>query len=459
MTSQRAFPITGVLLLLTMASCGDGVEPVAIAVRVDTSSVAPNPHNVISAVVTGLGLGDSARVLYRATGADADSATAFVAFGGDSIRVPVLGLLPQTTYDLRLVAYDGLDSAVGLPLAFTTGTLPVGLPSYVAGGGNPASGYVVFSAGLYGLVIDNTGRVVWYRAFPPNGPGLNFMAEPTGVYVGRPSAAGFLVVDALGDSVRVVACGNGRPTRFHDLLLVPDGSAWLLCDDTRTVDLSAFGGSSTATVTGSVVQHVGADGAALFDWTPFDHFAYDDTDTTSLLGPNVNWTHGNSLDLDTDGHVLVAFRSLNEVTKINTQTGAVVWRMGGRRNQFAFTGSPEPGFDRQHNVRVAGPGRFIILDNTGGPSSRYERYRVDTGAMTAELEQSYASASGVQTLIGGSVQVAGADRWLVSFGTQGRVEEFDGTGSLLWEIVGNPGYVFRAQRISSLYAPGVGAQR
>ena len=46
-------------------------------------------------------------------------------------------------------------------------------------GPDPSPGFVVFGAGPYGLAIDNTGRVVWYHRFP-NGPGLNFEAEPTG---------------------------------------------------------------------------------------------------------------------------------------------------------------------------------------------------------------------------------------------------------------------------------------
>lgn len=47
----------------------------------------------------------------------------------------------------------------------------------------------------------------------------------------------------------------------------------------------------------------------------------------------------------------------------------------------------------------------------------------------------------------------------MSFGTAGRVEEYDATGRVVWRIEGNAGYVFRAQRIRSLYAPGVGTAR
>jgi len=65
----------------------------------------------------------------------------------------------------------------------------------------------------------------------------------------------------------------------------------------------------------------------------------------------------------------------------------------------------------------------------------------------------------VVTQIGGSTQPLPGGHTLVSFGTAGRVEEYDAVGSVVWRIEGNAGYVFRAQRIPSLYTPGVGAAR
>jgi hypothetical protein len=65
----------------------------------------------------------------------------------------------------------------------------------------------------------------------------------------------------------------------------------------------------------------------------------------------------------------------------------------------------------------------------------------------------------VRTEIGGSVQPLDDGRTLVSFGTAGRVEEYDAADRVLWHIEGNPGYVFRAQRIRSLYDPGLGDPR
>ena len=110
--------------------------------------------------------------------------------------------------------------------------------------------------------------------------------------------------------------------------------------------------------------------------------------------------HGNALDVDADGNLLVSFRSLGEVTKIAVGSGAVIWRLGGRYNQFVFEGTAMPAFARQHSARATSGGGLLLLDNVGDPAeSRGERYEVDAGQRTARLVGSYGSAPGVVTEI------------------------------------------------------------
>lgn len=410
---------------------------------------------------------DSVRVQFNlAEAAPGDSVTPAVMTIADSAVIPVLGLLPERRYVLRAVAFGPGGTVSGNPIEFTTGALPADLPRYAASGVDPSRGYAVFAAGMYGVVIDNTGRVVWYRRFAGNGPGLSFMAEPNGRYVARPMTPdptdidSWVEIDPLGNSARTLGCALGLQPRPHDLIAETDGSYWLMCDESRTMDLRADGGVAAARVTGTSVQHVSADGALLFRWSPFDHFAITDVAPAERTGPNVNWTHGNALEFDTDGNLIVSFRNLDEITKIHAGTGAVMWRMGGRRNQFTFAGTPLPAFTHQHSARISSPGRLLLLDNVGNPAeSRAERYALDEVARTVRLDHSYGSAPGVVTQIGGSVQTLPGGRTLVSFGTAGRVEEYDETGRVTWRIDGNAGYVFRAQRILSLYSPGVGTAR
>jgi len=458
------------MLLATslFTACHDGASGVTAPARPDitSTSVAPNPSNALSAVVT-VHVRDADSVAVRfwlsGNGSPADSLTPSVPVAGDSALIPVLGLMPARAYTLSPVAYGPGGEALGASLGFTTDTLPSDLPRYTATGADASPGYVAFAAGVFGLIIDNTGRVVWYRRFP-NGVRLNFVAQPNGRFAASPSNSPtdpgrWIEVDPSGSVTREPGCARGLRPRLHDFIGEPDGSYWLLCDETRTMDLRGAGGVASAAVTGTVVQHISESGALLFDWSPFDHFAITDGAPEDRRGASVNWTHGNAFDFDSDGNLIVSFRNLSEVTKIDVRTGQVLWRFGGRRNEFTFVDGPTPSFAGQHSARAYAPGALMLLDNIGDPAqSRAEWYTIDEQARTARLVESHGTP-GVITLIGGSMQSLPGGHTLVSFGTAGRVEEYDATGRVVWHIEGNPGYVFRAQRIRSLYSPGVGLTR
>lgn len=430
------------------------------------SAVAGDTTNVLSAYMTAdVHLADSVTVRF---GLDAalDSTTPAFGVNGDTVRAAILGLQATSRYDARLIAFNRCGISKGGVLPFTTGALPVDLPTYTAAGSAPAPGYVAFGAGKYGLVIDNTGRVVWYHGFP-NGPGLNFQPQPDGRYGARPPTpqggiASWVEVAPDGSIARTLGCAHGLPPRMHDAIAEPDGSYWLLCDETRTIDLSAQGAPSQARVLGTGVQHRAANGDVLFEWSPFDHLEIDLSilDAVDRNAPVINWTHGNALDLDSDGNLVVSFRNLSEVTKIDTHTGAVIWRMGGSRNQMTFENVDMPPFAHQHGLRVTGRGQLELLDNLGDPhASRAERYDVDDVRRTVRLSGSYGSSAGLIAQIGGNTQALSDGHTLVSFGSGGGVEEYDAAGNVVWKLTGNPGYVFRAERIRSLYHPGVGDPR
>ena len=150
----------------------------------------------------------------------------------------------------------------------------------------------------------------------------------------------------------------------------------------------------------------------------------------------------------------------SEITKIDGRTGRVLWRMGGPRNEFAFAGAALPTFSRQHGLRLTGPDRFVLLDNLGdSTASRAERYLFDEAARSVRQVGTYESVPAVTALLGGTTQQLPRGRVLVAYGNGGRVEEYDPAGLVVWRIEGDPGYVFRAQRIQSLYHPGVGSPR
>jgi hypothetical protein len=421
--------------------------------------------NVLAAIVTvDTDSADSLLVRYGIGNAagSLDSVTPAVTWVSSTTVIPLLGLLPEQSYRVQVVAFRGRLHSISTPVALATGPLPDDLPTYEAAGLDPSPGYVIFAAGFYLLAIDNTGRVVWYHRLA-EGPSLNFMAQPNGRYAARPTTADpsdaetWVELDVLGRTTRRLGCAGGMVSRPHDLIARPDGSWWLLCDDARVMDLTRLGGRPSTKVTGTAVQHVGPSGELLFHWTPFSHFQLEDIAASALASAAVNWTHGNALDLATDGTLVVSFRNLSEITGIDTRTGEVRWRLGGGRNQFTLEGSSAPPFASQHGLRLV-EGGVLLLDNLGEPGeSRAERYRLDMARRTATLVVAFQPSDPVLAELGGTTQPLENGHTLVSFGNGGRVEEYDAAGRMVWRINGNPGYVFRAQRIRSLYAPGAEA--
>jgi hypothetical protein len=467
LSGARNAALGAVLAASGCAFAGDGpLEPTACSEpAVSRVAVTTNPTNVVSALVTAK-VRHVDSVVVRFGVYALDSATPAFTPSGDSVLAHILGLYPATAYQAQVVAFNGCGTITSEMLPFATGALPDDLPVYTASGTSPSPGYIVFASGNYGLVIDNTGRVVWYHRFP-NSPGLNFQPQPNGRYAARPpvaagEVASWLEIAPDGTVTRTLGCAHGLQPRMHDLIAQSDGSYWLLCDEVRTLNLSAQGKSPEARVLGTAVQRRSAAGDVLFEWSPFDHLevrlsVLEDGD---LAGPIINWTHGNSLDLDSDGNLLISFRNLSEVTKIDTRTGAVVWRMGGAGNEFTFENVDRPAFARQHGVRAPRAGQLLLLDNLGETrGSRAERYEFDEARHATRLIGTYASTAGLIAQLGGNTQALTDGRVLVSFGNGGAVEEYDAAGTLVWRLEGNPGYIFRAQRIRSLYEPGIGDPR
>ena len=451
---------------LASACTGEPVAPPVLpAPEVTTAAVTPSPTSVLAALATAeVRHADSVAIRFGVVGEALDSMTPSIPASPGLLELPLLGLLAGTEYRLQVVAWGGGVMVAGDTLALVTGPLPADLPLFAAGGPAPSPGYVLFSTGTYGIVMNNAGRVVWYVHFE-DGPSLNFQAQPNGRYVARPATADLAAVvplvemDALGRVTRSLGCAGGLRPRFHDVLVERNGGYWLLCDETREMDLTGIGGVAAAEVTGTVVQHLDPAGTLLFSWSAFDHLELTDLPLEDRAGAAVNWTHGNALDLDAEGNLYLSFRSLSEITKVDTRTGQVVWRLGGLRNAFTLPGGASP-FLRQHGLRLTTGGELVLLDNFGeSDGSRAERYRLDPGTGTATLTGTYSPEPATRAILGGTTQPLPGGGVLVAYGNGGRLEEYDAAGSRVWEVVGNAGYVFRAQRIRSLYHPEDGLAR
>ena len=100
----------------------------------------------------------------------------------------------------------------------------------------------------------------------------------------------------------------------------------------------------------------------------------------------------NSIDVDTDGNILLSSRNTSECTKIDRNTGDIIWRLGGLGSSFTFPNDPLNGPRNQHAFRMVTTNDYTLFDdgNLHNPSvSRGVEYIVDTNDMTATMVWQY----------------------------------------------------------------------
>ncbi len=221
-------------------------------------------------------------------------------------------------------------------------------------------------------------------------------------------------------------CRNGfeETTQFHEFIHLENGHSFLMARDNRIVrmDTIVVGGDFAAIVSGFVIQELDANNNVIFQWNTFDHFEITDaTEDVNLLAHSINPFHCNSLAIGGDGNLLLSSRYLDEVTKINRQTGEIIWRLGGANsanNEFQFINDTRT-FSHQHCVRRLANGNIILFDNGNLFSPQFTRvteYELDEINKTATLIWDFANSPVSFTGAAGSVQRFNDENTLVGWG-------------------------------------------
>ena len=242
------------------------------------------------------------------------------------------------------------------------------------------------------MIVRNDGSIVFEREL--EGQGFDFKPQPDGrlTYYDAIRKV-YYALDASYALVDSFRCGNGYVTDNHDLRVLENGHALLLSYDARHIDMTEVvpGGQANAIVTGLVVQELDREKEVVFQWRSWDHFRLTDTTHRSLTGPTLDYVHGNAVERDHDGNLLISSRHMDEITKIDRTTGAIRWRLGGTNNQFTFVNDPD-GFSHQHAVRRLPNGNIILFDNGNFHVPQYSRaveYALDENAKAATLVWQY----------------------------------------------------------------------
>jgi hypothetical protein len=464
-------------------------------------SVAANPNNVLSAVATVTYANvDSVTISYQGGDGTSGSTPSFALTTTSPTTVPVLALEASTSYTFQASGIDDNGNTVmSNTAALTTGALPNALPTFSASGTPSVGGYTLVARieelpgePVYATIVNSTGAPVWYYLIPNTGNLQgDFQQQPDGTFTAAiPAPADemapvlgvsglFNQVDVLGNLVRTWSAlgpqGMVRDTRGdtiailttdpHEIRLRPDGSALLFGVYQGT------GGNAPTNAYYSVLEKVASNGDVVWAWNSADDVDiltdYDPT-AISTSGAYIDATHGNAIDVTTDGNYLVSFRSLSSVWKIDSTTGEVIWTLGGAgistpssngpTGDFSFVNDPLNGFSCQHGVRMLSNGHVIMFDDGDGHSTQQSRaveYELDTTAMTATMVWQTPPSTTNYAYILGYAQRYSNGNTLVTYGVKGLAEEWNEAGTeTAWTLTDTTDSAYgwyRSYQLGSLY--------
>jgi hypothetical protein len=258
----------------------------------------------------------------------------------------------------------------------------------------------------------------------------------------------YVIADSAYRTVRRVQAARGLHGDLHEFVITPRNTALLTSYVITGADLSSVGGPRKGTIQDAIFQEIDlASGKVLLEWHSLDRIPLEES-YAPVEAENWDFFHINSVDLDSDGNLLVSSRSTHTVYKLDRK-GAILWRLGGKHSDFQM--APGSNFAWQHDARRQPDGTLTIFDNGATPAveklSRGLILDVDEQAMTATLLRQYTHPK-ILTGSQGNMQLLDNGNVFIGWGEVPRVSEFERSGRLVFDaVLGQKYQSYRAFRL------------
>jgi len=323
-------------------------------------------------------------------------------------------------------------------------SFPLTYPDFaVTTNNNPMQDYLLLGLSKGGtgnlLIVDNDLTPVFYKKV--SGTIFDFKYQPTGELTYNIYSVNSYGMDNSGIPTRQYIIPDGFVIDIHELQVLEDSSYYLLGKEHLTIDMSQYvaNGDTAALLIANTIHHMNANDNEIWRWRSFDHYDITDVDDfIDLTHHQLDWTHCNAIEIDKDGNILLSTRNFNEITKINRQSGDIIWRFGGKKNQFQFQ-NDNRGFSRQHDVRRFSNGHLAFFDNGKyliPAYSSFVEYILDEQDLIARLVRRYSRNETVFTASRGGAQELSNGHTLISWGENQTpsITEINSKDSIEFEI-------------------------
>ena len=199
------------------------------------------------------------------------------------------------------------------------------------------------------------------------------------------------------DEVKLIPFGSRTPSDpaeldGHDFIYLADGHYVTMAYFEKTVSNipASLNPVAGCKVVAPIIQEV-QNGQVVWEWDGTNYPEFYETSATgnkfSDAAQTDDYMHINSMIIDPrDNNLICSFRNMDQILKIERNTGNILWRLGGTNSDFQLSNYEKP--LRQHDAKlVDNNGTLIMLDNGDAslrPYSRIMEYSLDESSMTVK---------------------------------------------------------------------------
>jgi len=221
-------------------------------------------------------------------------------------------------------------------------------------------------------------------------------------------------------------------------------------EKTGLYDLQSLWGPKDAWGYRAVVREVTADGAVKWSWNANTHITTDELSPwwrehevrrkvtiDAFLAFDID--HISSARLDGTG-VILAFRHLDAVYRVNKASGKILWKLGGTKTPQSLKVNGDPHGENPiaapHDATPLSGGRVALIDVGLGYDRRprFVIYKIDAKNKTATFESQIESPIDSRPICCGSARLLKSGNWAISWPGQPLAGEYKADGTPVVEF-------------------------
>lgn len=260
----------------------------------------------------------------------------------------------------------------------------------------------------------------------------------------------------------------------HDVFPMPNGNIIALTSQDTLLPVpveielpETYSGIDALPWQGDRIVEWNRDGVEVWSWSVFDYFNFMDWNPNlyqDLLFSHpipadfhYEWTHSNTVWYDPiDNAVYLSVRNMSRITKIDYDTGGIIWNMGSEMPSGDITVGTDLGFAGQHSVKILDNRNLMMYDNYNDSLSFSRGLEVSFSEPDSlpdtELVWEYKLPQDISSGLMSDCDRLSNGNSLLTSTTSNQILEVSPDSVKIWELLPfQEGSTFRSERIPGLY--------